>query len=221
MQVRVTSTMPYVGSHIVTVQELRHVVPKKAQREMEKAEKAHLQERKDEAREHLNRAISIDPEFVAARNNLAAIYLTEGNGEAAVAQLEEAVKIDPRNPAIFTNLTLGYTMTHKLDAAERAARERLTLDGTSVRAHLFLGLVLVEKQRFTDEALQCLERAREEFPLAHLLAGRVFIGRGNSEKARAEIQTYLSMERDEGNRALAIGWLDRIENERKRAAALP
>jgi tetratricopeptide (TPR) repeat protein len=188
---------------------------------MEKAEKAHLQERQDEAREHLSRAISFDPEFVAARNNLAAIYLTEGNGEAAVTQLEEAVKIDPHNPALFTNLTLGYTMTHKLDAAERAARERLTLDRTSARAHLFLGLVLVEKQRFTDEALRCLERAREEFPLAHLLAGRVLIGRGDSEKARAEIQTYLSMERDEGNRALATGWLDRIESERKGAAVLP
>ena len=66
-----------------------------------------------------------------------------------------------------------------------------------------------------------LERAREEFPLAHLLAGRVLIGRGDSEKARAEIQTYLSMERDEGNRALATGWLDRIESERKGAAVLP
>jgi tetratricopeptide (TPR) repeat protein len=220
MQMRVTSTTPYVGSNTVTVHELRHAVPKKAQKEMEKAEKAHLQERKDEARDHLNRAIVFDPEFVAARNNLAALYLTEGNGEAAVEQLEEAVKIDPRNPVIFANLTLGYTMSHKLDAAELAARETLLLDRTSVRAHLFLGLVLVEKQRFTDEALQCLERAREEFPLAHLLAGRVLLGRGNSEKARAEIQTYLSMEREEANRALAIGWLDRIESETKRATAL-
>ena len=221
MQVRVTSTTPYVGSNTVTVQELKHAIPKKAHKEMERAEKAHLQQRKDEAKEHLNRAVSIDPEFVAARNNLAAIYLTEGDGEAAVAQLEEAVKIDPHNPILFTNLTLGYTMTHKLDAAERAARERLLLDRTSAKAHLFLGLVLVEKQRFTDEALRCLERAREEHPLAHLLAARVLIGQGNSERARAEIQTYLSTERDEANRAIATSWLDRIASERKRAAALP
>lgn len=101
VNVRVTSTTPLAESNIVTVRELGHVVPKKAHKEAEKAENARAQEQSATAIEHYNRAIEIDPEFVAARNNLAVMYLVEGNGEAAVAQLEEAAKIDAHSPALF------------------------------------------------------------------------------------------------------------------------
>ena len=44
---------------------------------MEKAESARLKNRTDDAISHYNQAISIDPEFVAARNNLAVAYLKD------------------------------------------------------------------------------------------------------------------------------------------------
>ena len=64
VEVRVTSTTSYAESNVVTVKELSHVVPKKAHKEAEKAEKARSQQRSTEAIEHYNRAIEIDPEFV-------------------------------------------------------------------------------------------------------------------------------------------------------------
>ncbi len=86
------SQQPRDTSKIVTIQELHHIVPKKAQKEMEKAEQARVGHRTDDVIRHLNQAISIDPEFIAARNNLAVFYLTAPKPAPAIAQLEEAVR---------------------------------------------------------------------------------------------------------------------------------
>jgi hypothetical protein len=75
---------------------------------------------------------------------------------------------------------------------------------------MLLGLILVKEKKFTEEALHCFERARDEFPLAHLLAGRVFIALGKTQLARTEIQTYLSSDELE-NRGLAHAWMDFLD----------
>jgi len=212
---------PCPASKFVTVQELNHNVPKKARKEVEKAERAHAKNQIGEAIVHFKQAILIDPIFVAARNNLAAIYLRAANPEPAIAQLEEAVKIDPHHPILFKNLTVGYIMIHNFEAAERVARVTLGLDRTGSRAPMLLGFVLVNRQKFNEEALQCFERAHDEYPLAHLLAGRVLIAQGNSEKAKSEIQTYLSSG-EQTFRVTATNWLDVInQSEQRSAAVLP
>lgn len=210
---------PRASSNIVTIQELRHVVPEKARIEMEKAEKARVKHRTEEAIAHFHQAALIDPELAAARNNFAALSMAT-NPALAVDELQEAVTIDPHNPLMLTNLTLGYVMLRKLDAAERAARLAVGVDRTSEYARLLLGVVLVDQQKFTEEALECLKQA-SEYPLAHILAARVLVMQGSLQKARSEIQMYLSSG-DRDNRALATRWLDQINrNEQMSAAVLP
>jgi tetratricopeptide (TPR) repeat protein len=212
---------PHDSSNTVTFQALHHKVPKKALKEMKKAQRARAKNGTDEAIGHLKQAISIAPEFVAARNNLAAIYLRAAQPEPAIAQLEEAVKIDPKNPGLFRNLAVGYTMINNLEAAERAARVTVGLDRTGGRAPMLLGYVLMERRKFTEEALQCFERARDEYPLAHLLAARVLVAQGHSERAKSEIYTYLSS-KEQNFRATATRWLDLIDQgQQKSAAVLP
>jgi len=206
-------------SNTVTIQELNHIVPEKARNEMEKAERARVKSQTDEAISHFNRAISIDPEYVAARNNLAAMYLITANPEPAVAQLEEAIKIDPHNPMLFKNLTMGYALINKFDAAERAGRVAVDLGRGGAQAYLLLGFALVKRHKFTEEALQCLERARDEYPLAHLLAGRVFIAQGKSESAKSEIETYLSSGKQE-YREIAAHWLELIDESEQKSVAI-
>jgi tetratricopeptide (TPR) repeat protein len=208
----------YAGSNIITIQELNHSVPKRARKELEKAETARAKHRTDEAIDHFKQAILIDPEFVAARNNLAAIYLVAANPESAVTQLEEAVTIDPNNPTLLRNLTVGYVMMRKFDAAERAARLRVRLDRTSGHASLLLGFVLIQQRKFTGEALRCFERVRDEYPLAHLLAAMVLIEHRSSERAKAEIQTYLSSGQQE-LRAFATRLLALIDQGEQKSAS--
>ncbi len=207
------------GSNIVTIKELHHAVPSKARKEMEKAEGDRVNKRMDEAIRHFNRAISIDPELIAARNNLVIVYFESGNPESALAQLEKAITIDPGNSVLFGNLGIGYAMIQKLDAAERAARLAVGLRRAQGHANIVLETVLVMQHKFTEEPLQCLERAWGEYPLAHLLAGRVLIGQRKAERAKYEIMTYLSGKELE-YRPLANEWLGSINSNESTNAAL-
>jgi len=199
-------------SAIVTIQELRHRVPSKAQKEMEKAEHARTGGRWDEAIAHYSRAIEIDQEFVAARVNLAVVYMKSADTAHAVAQLEAAIRIDPGNPVAIDDLTVTYIASRKFEAAERAARLAANIDRTGRLPEVLLGIALVKQHKLTGEALKCLKRAHEEFPLAHLFSAEILMSQGNREGAIGEIRTYLSVGTPRA-RQFAADWLDLIEHD--------
>ena len=221
-EIRVTPVEPGHGdtdSNVVTLQELSHTVPAKARKEMQKAEAARARKRMDEAIDHLNKAVSIDPDFVAARNNLAVFYFYDNRIEPAVAQLLEAIKIDPWNSTLSTNLTVGYILSHKLEDAERTARLNIDLERGGGHAPMLLGLVLVTNHKYTAEALQCFRRARGDYPLAHLFAAAVLLAQAKPAEARPYLEAYLASG-DEKYRSQATGWLDRIDQGRQVAVSV-
>ena len=83
-----TTTPQQAAEDCVTLQELSHTVRSRARREMKKGLQAYAKHIDQEALVHLLRAVEDDPEYVAARNNLAAVYLRMGNLDVAVRQLE-------------------------------------------------------------------------------------------------------------------------------------
>jgi tetratricopeptide (TPR) repeat protein len=201
----------HAGLNTVTLEELEHIVPRRAQAEMEKADSALFKGRMDEAISHYNRAISVDPEFVAARNNLAVAYFKLARVELAIRQLESAIKTDPRRAALFTNLALGYALIRQYDAAERAARLAVDLDRADALPSFLLGLVLTSQLKSNGEALRYLEQAAGTYAEAHLFAARLLLIEGQPKPAKMELQTYLSCGSQANNRALAIHWLGLIE----------
>ncbi len=206
---------------VVTFQQLQHVVPKKALKEMEKADAARAKKRKDEEMVHLITAIQLDPGFVAARNNLATLYIQQNNPQPAIEQLEEALKVDPHNPILFTNLTIGYTVMGQFDAAERSARTTADLNRGGALPRLLLGSALVYQRKYTDEAVKLLTGLGDEYPIAHLLMARILIARNELEPAKGEIQTYLSFKNQEDVQ-IAKEWLDVIDKmEQETVAGLP
>lgn len=192
-------------STTVTLQELQHVVPREARAEMEKAERARLKHQLEEEIDHLKKAVRIDPENITARNNLG-VCLAATEPTSAIAQWEEAIKVNPQKGLLFNNLAAGYVLVHNLEAAERAARASVELDRTTLRARALLGLVLYEKHKYTAETLALLERASIEYSMTHVFAAKVLIERGEFQKARAHIQAYLSSAeveyRNDANRML-------------------
>jgi len=178
-------------SPTVTLQELQHVVPSEARAEMEKAEKARMKHQRDQQIDHLKKALHLDPENVAARNNLS-ICLVPIDLASAIAHWEEAIRINPHIGLLFSNLAVGHALNHNLEAAEDAARRSIELDRTNSRARALLGLLLVEQHKYTTEALTLLERSANEYPMTYVFAAKTLIERGEFEKARAHIQKYLS-----------------------------
>jgi tetratricopeptide (TPR) repeat protein len=213
------SQQAHPDSKTITIQQLSHKVPGKARKEMVKAEKARLGNQADQAIVHYKTAISIDPEFVAARNNLALVYLTHSNLTPAVDELHEAIKVDPHNAILFRNLAIGFILGRHLDDAERAARQAVDLDRVGPQARILLGIVLLEQRKFTAEALQCFVRTSSEFPVAHLLAGRVLVAQGDSEQAKSEVRAYLASG-DKDSRTLATEWLNILDHGETNLAAI-
>lgn len=200
-------------SGTVSLTELKHEIPGKALKEWERAEKARMKGELDKAVTHLRKAIEIDPEFMAARNNLAAIFITTGASADAIPVLEESVKLDPHNATAAANLAIAYLTEGHLEDAERSARRAADLDRTSKRPLAILGITLVMANQLTDEALEALQRAQEEFPQAELLMARVYAARGEGEKAEAAILSYLESG-DPAGVEMAEQWLRTVRAAR-------
>jgi tetratricopeptide (TPR) repeat protein len=217
------SRRPEAKALTVTIHQLRHVTPKKALKEKENAEKAFGQHRTEEAIGHLENAVRIDPEFVWARNDLAALHLRMNDPYPAIEQLNEAIKFDPHFPLLFINLAIGYIETGDLSDAERAAREAADLDRVKTLPRYLLATTLYYQKKFTEEALQCAKETSDDYPAAHLFAARILIERNNFEPARIEIRAYLSGNRQSPEFATtANSWLDFMaRHEQKPSAVAP
>jgi tetratricopeptide (TPR) repeat protein len=90
-----------VGSRVpiyptVTVHELAHRVPARATKEYRRALKAQERGNDYEAVSHYKRAISLDPEFLMAINDLGTTYLRLSKINLAIEQFSTAITVDPR-----------------------------------------------------------------------------------------------------------------------------
>ena len=135
-----TTTPQQAAADSVTLQELSHSVPSRARREMEKGRQAFAKHFNQEALVHLLRAVENDPEYVAARNDLAVVYMRKGNADAAVSQLNAAVQLDSYRAVLFYNLAVGYWMLNRYSDAEGAARTAVRLAPSLDSARAILGI---------------------------------------------------------------------------------
>lgn len=121
----------------------------------------------------------------------------------------------------FRVASVGYIVVGTFDAAERAARTAIDLDRTGKFPYFLLCLALYFENKFTDETPRYAERTSDEYPQAPFYAARTFMEKNDFERARDEIQTYLSGDkRDPSLVDLATSWLDIIAARRQKAAAV-
>lgn len=108
----------------------------------------------DEAIEHYEKAIALDPKLVQARLNLALAYTGRGQNALAVAQLRAAVAADPTFVAGHVNLGNALAKEGDAKAALASFRSAVKADPRSALAHNSLGLAL---QRSGDHAAAIVE----------------------------------------------------------------
>jgi adenylate cyclase len=132
------------------------------------------------ARDLLQRAIALDPDFASAHAFLA---LTHGLdylnrwGASPAESIEQAEKAAQRAVAVENNdpwahwaLGLVYLYTRRHDGAIREAERAIALNPNFAEAHVSLGEALYYSGR-SEEALQCFERGmvlNPYFPDVHL-----------------------------------------------------
>ena len=176
----------------VSLNALSHRVPGKAIKEWERAQKARQRGDEDQALVYLKKAIEIDPEFVPALNNIAAMLLGSMRASEAIEYLRKCTELDPHAYMPYANLAIAHLMENNFADAEAAARRAMEVDRTGNRSRVIFGLTVVLQDKFTDEALTAVTRAKSEFPQAGLVAARIYAARGMRDEALTEVNEYLA-----------------------------
>jgi cytochrome c-type biogenesis protein CcmH/NrfG len=73
-----------------------------------------------EAQEALEKAVAARPGYSSAHIALGRIYLARERTEEAVAQLESAKQLDPRNRAVYSALATAYRRAGQAEKARQA-----------------------------------------------------------------------------------------------------
>jgi TolB-like protein/DNA-binding winged helix-turn-helix (wHTH) protein/Flp pilus assembly protein TadD len=184
----------------------------------------------DAARQHFERAITLNPNYATAHHWYAEAYLMPmGRVDEAIVEIRKARELDPLSPAIATDLGKELFFARRHDEAIAELRGVLELDPEFVAAHNWLSDAYLEKGKFRSAKAE-LEKTRpfrEEgiyirqtaYLYARMgrrleakkeLARSLRLSQGKPVSSGAVALTYAAM----GDRDQAFSWLERAEAER-------
>lgn len=141
----------------------------------------------------LQQAIAIDPESLESHNNLGAIWMRMGNLQAALRSFDAAAAIDPGAPSPQVNRGLALLRLGDYGAAEGQARLALRSQPRGPAPHLVLGLAMFARRTWTDEMLDSLRAACEQFPNTRMALAQALAARGEHDAARSELEAYMKL----------------------------
>lgn len=179
-------------SSTVTLHELAHHVPRRAEKDYARAMNAKRKGDVDSAIVYFTKAIDADPEFCAAINDLGVTYLRLDRITPAIELFSKAITVDPHAPAAYINLAAAYVAQSRYADAEHTARRAKDLDRGGTRAPLILGASLVLEKKFTAEAERSLTKAASDFAVARLWLAIGLLGHGDITSAKQNLEMYLS-----------------------------
>ncbi|OVE82685.1 hypothetical protein BVY03_00300 [bacterium K02(2017)] len=90
---------------------------------------------------YLKKAISLNPEYVVPRHNLASIYLIKKDYHKAIAEFESALKINKDYPSTYYNLGLAYEAAGNLEEAVLSFEKMIEYEPNHFDALFQLGLI--------------------------------------------------------------------------------
>jgi serine/threonine protein kinase/tetratricopeptide (TPR) repeat protein len=178
----------------------------------------------------LRRAVLANPGYVFAHRGLAALELTRRRMHAAVANAEDAVRLDPVSPAENYFLALSYLAADDLAGAERVCRRLLELEPRYSPALVVLADVADRRRDAVEAARLYFEAAKlSGTPEPQLNARAAAISRGGLAALRdLELREMVQAwdgwhfgayvialrQAQAGNNEAAIEWLTRVRDAR-------
>ena len=149
----------------------------------------------EEALEHFNQAIQLDPINAKAFSNRASIYLAQAKLDMALADLRQAVAIDPDLSEAYINRGSVFAMQGRLSEAIEEYNHGLNLD-----PGLWLGYFgrgsLYQQMGNAPQALDNFTRAAQlnpEHPLCHFFRAEVFFSLKRYGEALDEYQSAIQL----------------------------
>jgi tetratricopeptide (TPR) repeat protein len=184
----------YNVSRVVSVAELRQQVPATARREYELGLKSVVKGDVAKAAGHFQKAVSIFPEYLAARNDLGAQFLKLHRLDEADEHFQMVIQKDPRNFNAKFNIGLVcIERKNHLDAISQL-NQAIAIDSTRPVARLWLGVALLESGDAVSaerELTKALIMGGAECVAAHYHLARIYLSRRNRTEALRAVRAYL------------------------------
>jgi len=191
------------GAHgagaVVTAQSL--AVPKPARKLFESAQTEIRSGKTDRARQHLEKAVAVYPEFAAAWCALGKLQVASGGLDSARASFERALHADPNQVDPYLQLATVALWDRRWQEAADLSAKALDLDPVDY-PQLFLYAAMANYNlRKTEMAERNIERAqvldsRHAFPQIEYMAGVILAGRKDYAAAATHLRAYLKLAPD-------------------------
>jgi len=173
-------------------------IPEKARKEIEQANEALARKKPEEGILHLEKAVSVFPEFFEAQMLLGSTYMQLGEPGKAEAAFRQALKIDPKSVNAMVSLGELQRRQKNYAKAEQVLQDALKLDDEAWVGHYTLARVYWDNNDIVKSGRQIGRtiQLKPEFAEAHLLGGNVFMKIGMPQNALVEYEEYLRLAPD-------------------------
>ena len=197
-----TNDTPADGVSGNSVSVAQYKVPAKARDEYRKARELMDKGRLDEAAKRMEKALAIYPEYADALTLRAILELNQKNSDAAVADLDKALKADGNCAMAYMVMGSALNMQSKFDDALRALQHGESLAPNYWQAHFEMGKAYIGKADY-PAALRELQRAQTmapaDYPLVYLLQAHALLSMKQYPEAMAALQAYLQKDPKDPN----------------------
>ena len=182
------------GVRVVSAAELHQPVPADAKREYNLAQKFVAKGDFLQAATHFKAALSIYPDYLAARNDLGAQYLKLKRLDEAEENFHVVLERDPKN--FNAKFNLGLVRIERRDYADAISQlnEAIAIDSTRPVARLWLGFTLLEMGDMPAaerELMKALVMGGADCTAAHYHLARIYMNRGETAEAARALRAYL------------------------------
>src|SRR5260370_20535771 len=182
------------GNGRQTVSVAQYKLPQAARQELRKARDASLKNKIDDAQQHLQKALELDPDYADALTLRAILKLDAKNSESAVNDLQRAIQSDGSYAMAYLVLGSAFNAQLKFDDAIRVLERGQSLAPDAWQAYFEMGRAYAGKNDY-EAALHQLDRAQslapQEYPVIRLIRAQALMGLTRYSDAIADLQTYL------------------------------
>jgi tetratricopeptide (TPR) repeat protein len=184
-----------MGARVISAAEARQPVPVGAKKEYNLGLKFVAKGNFLQAAAHFKEAISIYPDYLAARNDLGAQYLKLKRLDEAEEHFRIVLERDPKN--FNAKFNFGLVQIERRDYADAISQlnQAMTIDGGRPVVHLWLGFTLMEMGDLPNaerELTRALVMGGSDCVAAHYHLARIYLKRGDSSEASRAVRAYLN-----------------------------
>ena len=202
---------PIPHSHVIDVSQFLENFPDQATTHYRKGVESSRQGRREEAIEHLKKAVLLAPRFFDAHVNLALLYHGNNWFEEAEEEYLVALSLSRGHPQPLINLGDLYLTQGRNREAIGILRDAIRITPPPLAAFKNLGIALFRTNQL-EEAERMLLRARDLDPensSTRLMLANVYLRMGEAERLLEQLDAYLQEHPDGDGRE----WAARLRAE--------